>query len=36
MTPTRYDSGAVRMSDAELEAMLARDAEKGANRLIRQ
>jgi len=36
MTPPRHEAGAVRLSDAELEAMLARDAEKGANRLIRQ
>jgi hypothetical protein len=36
MTPTRSDAGVVRTSEAELEAMLARDAEEGANRLIRQ
>ena len=32
MTPLRSDAGAVRMSDADLEAMLARAAEEGARR----
>ena len=32
MTPPRSDAGHVRMSDAELEAILARAAEEGARR----
>jgi len=34
MTPPRSDAGHVRMSDAELEAMLARAAEEGARRAL--
>jgi hypothetical protein len=34
MTPPRHDAGAVRPSDAELEALLARAAEEGARRAL--
>ena len=34
MTPPRNDAGSVRVSDAELEAMLARAAEEGARRAL--
>jgi hypothetical protein len=34
MTPPRSDAGALRASDAELEMMLARAAEKGARRAL--
>jgi hypothetical protein len=34
MTPPRSDAGAVRVSDAELKAMLARAAEVGARRAL--
>ena len=34
MTPPRHDGGAVRLSDHELEAMLARAAEEGARRAL--
>ena len=34
MTPPRSDAGAVRMSDAELEPLLARAAEEGARRAL--
>lgn len=34
MTPPRSDAGAVRASEAELEAMLARAAEEGARRAL--
>jgi hypothetical protein len=34
MTPTRHETGAARLSDVELEAMLARAAEKGARRAL--
>jgi Family of unknown function (DUF6127) len=34
MTPPRGDAGAVRLPDAELEAMLARAAEEGARRAL--
>jgi Family of unknown function (DUF6127) len=34
MTPPRHDAGAGRLSDAELEAMLARAAEEGARRAL--
>jgi hypothetical protein len=34
MTPPRIDAGALRLSDAELEAMLARAAEEGARRAL--
>jgi len=34
MTPPRNDMGSVRMSDAELEILLARAAEEGARRAL--
>jgi hypothetical protein len=34
MTPTRHEAGAVRLSEHELEAMLARAAEEGARRAL--
>jgi hypothetical protein len=34
MTPTRHEAGAVRLSEHDLEAMLARAAEEGARRAL--
>ena len=36
MTPPRHDGGAARLSDHDLEAMLARAAEEGARRALRR